>query len=101
MAIHSTEVLASEVERVRAIRNNIRSIPRFSDLPCIQQTCKFELSEIDDNRQNRNNILDSIIETAIREVSLDYTQQLLPEQILKFKEEFENNGSFVVSQYGR
>ncbi|MGI8832617.1 MAG: AAA family ATPase, partial [Nitrososphaeraceae archaeon] len=98
MAIHSTEVLASEVERVRAIRNNISPIPRFSDLPCIQQTCKFELSEIDDNRQNRNNILDSIIETAIREVSLDYTQQLTPEQILKFKEEFENNGSFVVSQ---
>jgi magnesium chelatase subunit I len=100
MAIHSTEVLASEVERVRAIRNNIRPIPRFSDLPCIQQTCKFELSEIDDNRQNRNNILDSIIETAIREVSLGYTQQLLPEQILRFKEEFENNGSFVVSQLG-
>lgn len=98
MAIHSTEVLASEVERVRAIRNNISPIPRFSDLPCIQQTCKFELSEIDDNRQNRNNILDSIIETAIREVSLDYTQQLPPELILKFKEEFENNGSFVVSQ---
>ena len=78
MAIHSTEVLASEVERVRAIWNNIKPIPRFSDLPCIQQTCKFELSEIDDNRQNRNNILESIIETAIREVSLDYTQQLLP-----------------------
>jgi magnesium chelatase subunit I len=98
MAIHSTEVLASEVERVRALRNNIRPIPRFCDLPCIQQTCKFELSEIDDTRQNRINILDSIIETAIREVSLDYTQQLSPEQILKFKEEFENNGSFVVSQ---
>jgi magnesium chelatase subunit I len=98
MAIHSTEVLASEVERVRSIWNNINPIPRFSDLSCIQQTCKFELSEIDDNRQNRNNILDSIIETAIREVSIDYTQQLSPEQILKFKEEFENNGSFVVSQ---
>ena len=98
MAIHSTEVLASEVERVRSIWNSINPIPRFSDLPCIQQTCKFELSEIDDNRQNRNNILDSIIETAIREVSIDYTQQLSPEQILKFKEEFENNGSFVVSQ---
>jgi magnesium chelatase subunit I len=98
MAIHSTEVLASEVERVRAIWNNIKPIPRFSDLPCIQQTCKFELSEIDDNRQNRNIILESIIETAIREISLDYTQQLSPEQIMKFKEEFENNGSFVVSQ---
>ena len=98
MGIHSTEVLASEVERVRAIWNNIKPIPRFSDLPCIQQTCKFELSEIDDNRQNRNNILESIIETAIREISLDYTQQLSPEQIMKFKEEFENNGSFVVSQ---
>jgi magnesium chelatase subunit I len=98
MGIHSTEVLASEVERVRSIWNNINPIPRFSDLSCIQQTCKFELSEIDDNRQNRNNILDSIIETAIREVSIDYTQQLSPEQILKFKEEFENNGSFVVSQ---
>jgi magnesium chelatase subunit I len=98
MAIHSMEVLSSEVERVRSIPRNFKSVPRFCDLDCIRQTSKFELSELDDNHQNRNKILDSIIENAIREVSIGYTQHLSPELTTRIKEDFESNKSFVVSQ---
>ena len=35
MAIHSTEVLASEVERIRSIHSNMISVPRFTDSLCI------------------------------------------------------------------
>jgi magnesium chelatase subunit I len=92
------EVLSSEVERVRSIPRNIKSVPRFCDLDCIHQTSKFELSELDDNHQNRNKILDSIIENAIREVSIGYTQHLSSELTTRIKQDFESNKSFVVSQ---
>lgn len=98
MAIHSMEVLSSEVERVRSIPRNIKSVPRFCDLDCIHQTSKFELSELDDNHQNRKKILDSIIENAIREVSIGYTQHLSSELTTRIKQDFESNKSFVVSQ---
>jgi magnesium chelatase subunit I len=98
MAIHSMEILSSEVERVRSIPRNIKSVPRFCDLDCIHQTSKFELSELDDNRQNRDKIVDSIIENAIREVSIGYTQHLSSELTTRIKEDFERNKSFVVSQ---
>lgn len=98
MAIHSTEVLASEVERIRSIHSNMISVPRFSDFFCIYQSCKFELSEIDDTRQGRNNILDSIIESAIREVSTGYTQNLPSDQLMRIKEDFKSNKMYVASQ---
>src|SRR5918993_566703 len=98
MAIHSTEVLASEVERIRSIHSNMISVPRFSDFFCIYQSCKFELSEIDDTRQSRNRILDSIIESAIREVSTDYTQNLPSDQLMRIKEDFKSNELYVASQ---
>jgi magnesium chelatase subunit I len=98
MAIHSTEVLASEVERIRSIHSNMISVPRFSDFFCIYQSCKFELSEIDDTRQSRNKILDSIIESAIREVSTGYTQNLPSDQLMRIKEDFKSNKMYVASQ---
>src|ERR671914_2164092 len=98
MAIHSTEVLASEVERIRSIHSNMISVPRFSDFFCIYQSCKFELSEIDDTRQSRNKILDSIIESAIREVSTSYTQNLPADQLMGIKEDFMSNKLYVASQ---
>ena len=103
MAIHSMEILSSEVERVRALDNKIKLVPRFCDLDCIRQTSKFELSEMEDNHQNKNIILDSLIENAIRDVSLEYTKQISPETIEGFKGDFEKNKSFVVSQnsYGQ
>lgn len=99
MAIHSTEVLVSEVERIRSIHSNMISVPRFSDFFCIYQSCKFEVSEIDDTRQSRNKILESIIESAIREVSTGYSQSLPSDQLMRIKEDFKSNKVYVASQH--
>jgi magnesium chelatase subunit I len=98
MGIHSTEVLASEAERIRSIQSNMVSIPRFSDFFSIYQTCKFQLSEIDDSRESRSMILNSIIESAIREVSASYIQNLSSDVLMKIKEDFGSNKQFIASQ---
>ena len=98
MGIHSTEVLASEAERIRSIQSNMVSIPRFSDFFSIYQTCKFQLSEIDDSRESRSMILNSIIESAIREVSASYIQNLSSDELVKIKEDFDSNKQFIASQ---
>jgi magnesium chelatase subunit I len=83
---------------VRALNSRIKLVPRFCDLDCIRQTSKFELSEMDDNHENKNTILNSLIENAVRDVSLEYTKQIPPETIERFREDFEKNKSFIVSQ---
>ena len=98
MGIHSTEVLASEAERIRSIQSNVVSVPRFSDFFSIYQTCKFQLSEIDDSRESRSMILNSIIESAIREVSASYIQNLSSDELIKIKEDFGSNKQFIASQ---
>jgi magnesium chelatase subunit I len=98
MGVHSAEVLVSEAERTRSVMHSVKAIPRFCDIDGIHQSCKFELSEMEDNRQNRMNILDSIISNAIKEVSLQYVQILASEQITKLKNEFAENKVFTVSQ---
>ena len=98
MSIHSIEVLASEAERIRSARSSLISVPRFSDFYCIYQTCKFQLSEIDDTRQSRAMILNSIIEVAIKDVSTEYIQDLSSDQLIKIKQDFENNKLFIASQ---
>lgn len=98
MGIHSTEVLASEAERIRSIQSNMVSVPRFSDFFSIYQTCKFQLSEIDDSRESRSMILNSIIESAIREVSASYIQNLSSDELIKIKEDFSSNKQFIASQ---
>jgi magnesium chelatase subunit I len=98
MGIHSIEVLASEAERIRSIQSNMVSVPRFSDFFSIYQTCKFQLSEIDDSRESRSMILNSIIESAIREVSASYIQNLSSDELIKIKEDFGSNKQFIASQ---
>lgn len=98
MSIHSLEILISEAERVRGIINNIKSVPRFSDIYSIHQTSKFELSEIDDSYENRMNILDTIISEAIKKVCAYYVTQIPPEKLMNLKNEFKVNKTFHVSQ---
>ena len=98
MSIHSLEILISEAERVRAIINNIKAVPRFSDIYSIHQTSKFELSEIDDSHENRMNILDAIISDAIKKVCAHYVTNIPPEKLLNLKNEFKINKTFHVSQ---
>jgi magnesium chelatase subunit I len=98
MSIHSLEVLIAEAERVRSIINNIKAVPRFSDIYCIRQTSKFELSEIDDSYENRLNILDTIISDAIKKTCALYVLGIPPEKITNLKNEFKINKTFFVSQ---
>jgi magnesium chelatase subunit I len=98
MSIHSLEVLISEAERVRSIINNIKAVPRFSDIYCIRQTSKFELSEIDDSYENRMNILDAIISDAIKKTCAVYVVDIPPEKIMNLKNEFKINKNFFVAQ---
>lgn len=98
MSIHSLEILTSEAERVRGIINNIKSVPRFSDIYSIRQTSKFELSEIDDSYENRMNILDTIISEAIKKVCTYYLTNIPPEKLMNVKNQFKVNKSFHVSQ---
>lgn len=98
MSIHSLEILISEAERVRGIINNVKAVPRFSDIYSIRQTSKFELSEIDDSHENRINILDAIISDAIKKVCAQYVTNVPPERLMNLKNEFKINKAFHVSQ---
>ena len=98
MAVHSMEAMIGEAERTRSILHYVKAIPRFCDIHSIHQSAKFELSEMEDNHHNRMNVLDSIIENAIKDVSLEYVQNLSSEQTKKLKNEFAKNKEFLVSQ---
>ena len=98
MSIHSLELLISEAERVRSIINNIKAVPRFSDIYCVHQTSKFELSEIDDSYENRMNILDTLISNAIKKTCALYIVDIPPEELINLKNEFKINKTFFVSQ---
>jgi magnesium chelatase subunit I len=98
MSIHSMEMMVGEAERTRSIVYGVKAIPRFCDIHCIHQSSKFELTEIEDTRQNRENVLDSIIESTLKEVSLEYIQKIAPEQLTKVKNDFARNNTFHVSQ---
>jgi magnesium chelatase subunit I len=98
MAVHSMEAMIGEAERTRSLLHYVKAIPRFCDIHSIHQSAKFELSEIEDNYHNRMNVLDSIIENAIKDVSLEYVQNLSLEQKTKLKNEFAKNKEFLVSQ---
>ena len=98
MAVHSMEAMIGEAERTRSVLHYVKAVPRFCDIHSIHQSAKFELSEMEDNHHNRMNVLDSIIENAIKDVSLEYVQNLSSEQTKKLKNEFTKNKEFLVSQ---
>jgi magnesium chelatase subunit I len=98
MSVHSMEMMVGEAERTRSIAYGVKAIPRFCDIHCIHQSSKFELAEMEDTRENRKNILDSIIEGALKEIALEYIQKLQPEQLTKVKNDFAKNKAFQVSQ---
>lgn len=98
VAIHSTEMLVGEAERTRSISHFVMAIPRFSDVHSIRQSVKFELTDIEDTLEARTNVLNSIIDNALREVSSEYIQKLSAEQLTNLKNEFTKNKTFLVSQ---
>lgn len=98
MAVHSMEMMIGEAERTRSIICGIKAVPRFCDIHCIHQSSKFELAEMEDTRENRRSILDSVIDATLKEVSLEYVDRVSPEHIAKVKSEFAKNKAFQVSQ---
>ena len=98
MSVHSTEAIISEAERVRSLTYNVKAVPRFSDINSIHQTSKFELSELDDNKQNRLEILNKLISEAINTTAIEYIQNIKSDEIVLLKNEFGKNNKFIVSQ---
>jgi magnesium chelatase subunit I len=98
MSVHSIEAIVSEAERVRSLINNVKTVPRFSDINSIQQTSKFELSELDDNNQNRIEVLNKLILESIKNITREYIQNIDKDEIKLLKNEFDRNEKFIVSQ---
>jgi magnesium chelatase subunit I len=96
--IHSMELLISETERTRSISQLITVVPRFCDIHSIHQSVKFELTEIEDNHENRMDVLKSIMNDAVKEISLQYIHRLTNEQLLGLRNEFANGKTFTISQ---
>ncbi|NOJ26684.1 MAG: hypothetical protein DA330_01565 [Nitrososphaera sp.] len=98
MGIHSMEMLIGEAERTRSIISDVKAVPRFCDVHSIHQSSKFELAEMEDTRENRRNLLNSVIDAALKEVSVEYIQKISPEHIAKIRADFAKNKAFQVSQ---
>ncbi len=86
--IHGLELLVGESERVRAIQNQTVAVPRHSDMYCLNQIAKFELSEMDDTAENRARIFEDLLVDSIRETSLEYVQEVDPNILGSIKQEF-------------
>ncbi len=95
--IHGLELLVGESERARAISHKTIAVPRHSDMHCLSQIAKFELSEIDDTIENRQKIFSQLLEDAVKETSLEYLQGVTPETLESIKQEFSGK-TFQVSQ---
>ena len=97
MGIHCLELLVGEAERTRALSHKILAVPRPSDMFCIGQTTKFELTEMDDTFINREKVLRELIAQSIKETSLEYIKDIDQTLIDKIKQEFAGK-TFHVSQ---
>lgn len=95
--IHGLELLVGESERTRAISHQSIAVPRHSDMYCLGQIAKFELSEMDDTIENRQKIFQELLGSSIKETCLEYLQGLAQETLESIKLEFSGK-TFQVSQ---
>lgn len=98
MSIHSLELLMGEAMRTRTLYNDVPAIPRPCDIYSIHQAAKFELSEVEDTRENRVNVLNALIEESLKQTALEYMAGITQDQLAKLKEEFAKNRMFEVAQ---
>jgi len=97
MGIHCLELLVGEAERTRSITHDILALPRPCDVFSIEQSVKFELSELDDTSINRSKVLKNFISNSMKDTSLEYLQNVDPSIFDLIKNEFLDK-SFHVSQ---
>lgn len=87
MGIHGLELLAAEAYRARP---DAVPSPRISDMHCLYQVARFELSEIDDTPQNRHDTLHDIINQTIQNYDDGINNVAMePSDADKIKSEFE------------
>jgi len=97
MGIHCLELLVGEAERTRSITHDVLALPRPCDVFSIEQSVKFELSELDDTPTNRSKVLKNFISNSIKDTSLEYLQDIDSSIFDLIKNEFLGK-SFQVSQ---
>ena len=97
MGIHCLELLVGEAERTRSLTHDILALPRPCDVFSIEQSVKFELSELDDTPTNRSKVLKNFISNSMKDTSLEYLQNVDPSIFDLIKNEFLDK-SFHVSQ---
>lgn len=97
LGIHGLELLVGESERTRALSKKILSVPRISDIHCLNQVIKFELSELDDTIKNREKIFGELLNETIKEICLEYLQDVNIAQLESIKQDFIEK-TFQVSQ---
>lgn len=95
--IHGLELLVGEAERTRGVSKKIVPVPRLSDMHCLDQVAKFELVETDDTIENRQRWLKQLISESIKEISLEYLNEVNATLLESIKKEFEGK-TFQVSQ---
>jgi len=95
--IHGLELLVGEAERTRGVSKKIVPVPRLSDMHCLDQVAKFELVETDDTIENRERWLKQLISESIKEISLEYLNDVNATLLESIKKEFEGI-TFQVSQ---
>ena len=97
LGIHGLEILVSEAERTRALDHKVMPVPRISDFHSLDQVAKFELSEMDDNIENRKKIFHEFMTESIKETCLELLKDVDAETLELIKQEFGEN-TFQVSQ---
>jgi len=97
LGIHGLELLVGEAERTRALSKKILAVPRISDMHCLDQIIKFELSELDDTVKNREKVFDEFLKESIKETCLEYLESVESELLESIKYEFLEK-TFQVSQ---
>ena len=95
--IHGLELLVGEAERTRGVSKKMVPVPRLSDMHCLDQVAKFELVETDDTIENRERWLKQLISESIKEISLEYLNEVNATLLESIKKEFEGI-TFQVSQ---
>lgn len=97
LGIHGLELLVGESERARSIPYGLAAVPRHSDMYCLSQVAKFELSEMDDTLENRSRLFRQLLEDSVRETSIEYLGDVDAATLDAIKSEFSGR-TFAVSQ---
>ena len=97
LGIHGIEILAGEALRCRAHMPGEAPAPRLTDMYCLEQVTKFELTDMDDDASRRRTVFLGLLEESIRDSCLAILAGITPEQLESIRAEFAER-TFPVSQ---